>query len=334
MPVPAIGAVLTPANFAVLSAQETVLLSWSYVPLATIYYINRSTDNVSFTNIDTTTSLSYNDTTGTVDTIYYYQIQAGDGTYSSIATPSYAAIALKPGKTTAGNLILEAQQRCNKEGSQFYSAQELMSMCNQSFKELYDKLVQAYGAEYYVAEPYTYTTTQSQQLYPFPDDFYKLLLVELALNPQDTNSYITIRQFNFRQKNLYNYPNQYTMYGVTNIRYREMGDNIMLVPMTQGGQTMRIWYVPRPNQLINLTDIVDCVSGWEEYIVADLCIKMLAKEESDVSVFAAQKMAMAQRLAEMAITRNIGEPQSVTDSKTVNSSWGDSSDGWNSGGGY
>lgn len=332
MPVPAIGAVLTPANFQVLSAQGAVLLSWSQVPLGTIYYINRSINNVTFTNIANTTNVSYNDTSGVVDTVYYYQVQAGNGTNSSIPTPSYSGIALKPGETTAGNLILEAQQRCNKENSQFYTAQELLSMTNQSYKELFDKILQAYGEDYYVTEPYTYTTGQNQQLYPLPNNFYKLLLVEVALNPQDPNSYVTIRQFNFRQKNLYNYPNQYTMYGITNIRYRLMGNNLMIVPQTQGGQTLRIWFVPRPNQLINLTDLVDGIAGWEEYVVADLCIKMLAKEESDVSIFAEQKRMLAERLAEMANTRNIGEPQTATDNKCINFSWGDAGDGWNSGG--
>lgn len=332
MPVPPIGAVATPADFQVVSAQGQVLLSWSLVPFATIYYINRSDDNVTFTNIADTVSLNYVDTTGDVSTIYYYQVQASNGTFSSIATASLQGMSLIPGQTTAGNVILEAQQRCNKENSQFYTAQELMNMCSQSYKELYDQIITAYGDDYYVATPYTYTTGQNQQLYPLPNDFYKLLLCEVALNPQDPNSYVTLREFMLIQKNLYNYPNQYTMYGITNIRYRLNGNNLMIVPQTQGGQTIRIWYAPRPNQLIYVTDTLDGVSGWEEYVVADMCVKMMAKEESDTSVFAAQKMAMIKRLQEMSKNRNIGEPQTVSDSRYRNFSWGDPGDGWNGNG--
>ena len=325
MSVPAIGPVLTPPNFQVVSAQSSILLSWSQVPLGTIYYINRSTDNVTFTNIATTTSLSYVNTTGDLDKIYYFQVQAGNGTNSSLPTPTLSGLMLKPGETTVANLVLEAQQRCNKENSQFYTQQELISMVSQSYKELYDVVVTAYGDDYYLATPYTYLTGQNQQMYPLPNDFYKLLLVEVALNPTDPNSYVTIRQFMLREKNKWNYPNQYTMFGITNIRYRLEGNNLMIVPQTQGGQTLRIWYVPRPNQLIYPTDLVDGISGWEEYIIADVCIKMLVKEESNeqAQAFAQQKAAMMKRLEDMANNRNIGEPQQVTDSKSVNFSWGE-----------
>lgn len=332
--VPPIGPVLTPAGFQALSAQGLVQLNWSFTPLSVIYYINRSTDNVVFTNIANTTALTYNDTTGVIGTIYYYTVQAGNGTFSGNPTISEVGLSLNPGQTTVGNIRLECQQRINKEGSQFYTIQEWNSMISQSYKELWDILAQKFGDDYFVATPYTYTTGQNQQLYPLPADFKALLGVEVALNPMDPNSWITLRKFEFIQRNLYNYPNVYTFYGITNLRYRLNGNNLMIVPNTQAGQTIRIWYVPRPNQLINDTDTVDAVAGWEEYIVADVCIKALAKEESDVTVYAAQKMAMLKRIEEAAENRDIGEPEKVSDSKMRNLSWGDGSDGSRGGSGW
>lgn len=333
MSVPAIGNVLTPSGFQVMSAQAQVVLTWNFAPLATIYYVNRSTNGVSFTNLGSTTALTYNDTTGTVGTVYYYQVQAGNGTASSLPTQSLQALSLNPGQTTVGNLRLECQQRINKENSQFYTTQEWNSMISQSYKELWDIIAQKFGDDYYVATPYTYTTAQTVQFYPLPLDFKALLGVEVALNPNDPNSWISLRQFEFVQRNLYNYPNIYTFYGITNLRYRLNGNNLYIVPNPQGGQTIRIWYVPRPNQLINDTDTVDAVAGWEEYIVADCCIKALAKEETDVSVFAAQKMALLKRIEEAAENRNIGDPQRVSDSKLRNFQWGEPGD-FGNGGGY
>lgn len=323
MAVPAVGNVVTPSGFTAVSAQATVILTWNFAPLATIYYINRSVDNVTFADIGTTTDLTYNDTTGDVGTIYYYNVQAGNGTASSVPTPTIAALSLNPGQTTVGNLRLECQQRINKEHSQFYTTQEWNSMISQSFKELWGILQQKFGDDYFLAEPYTYLTGSNTQFYPLPDDFKALLGVEVALNQGDPNSWITLRQFEFAQRNLWNYPNVYTFYGVTNLRYRVMGNNLMIVPAQQGGQTIRIWYVPRPSQLINDTDTVDAVAGWEEYIVTDSCIKALAKQEDDVSVFAAQKMALMKRIEEAAENRNIGEPQKVTDIRRINFAWQD-----------
>lgn len=320
-------AVLTPSGFSAVSAEGAVILSWNQTPLATQYVIRRSTDNVTFTDAATTSSLTYNDTTGTLNTIYYYAVQAANGTPSyGNQTVSIAALSLKPGQTTAGNIILEAQQRCDKVNSNFYSPQELMSMCSQSRKELYDILVQKFGDDYYLATPYTYLTANQEQFYPLPNDFYKLLGVDVALNGGDPNSWVTLKEFSFIQRNLYNFPNVYTMYGITNLRYRLMGDQLEIVPVPSGGQTIQLWYAPRVSQLLNVTDIVDGVSGWEEYIVTDMCIKMLIKEESPADAFMAQKMALLERINVAAENRNIGEPETVSDSRRRNFSWGDPGD--------
>jgi hypothetical protein len=334
MSIPAVGNVQTPSGFYLMSAQGLVSMSWNQSPLATIYYVNRSSDGITYANIGSTTALTYNDTTGTVGTVYYYQVQAATTLASSLPTVALQGLSLNPGQTTVGNLRLEAQQRSNKENSLFYTTQEWNSMISQSYKELWDILAQKFGDDYFVATPYRYTTGQNQQLYPLPSDFKALLGVEVALNPTDPNSWISLRKFEFVQRNLWNYPNVYTFYGITNLRYRLNGNNLMIVPITQAGQTVRIWYVPRPNQLINDTDTIDAVAGWEEYIIADVCIKALAKEESDVTVFAAQKAALMKRIEEAAENRDIGDPELVSDSKTRNFGWTDGSNGWNTGGMY
>lgn len=322
-----IGSVFTPSGFQVFSAQGQVLLTWNQAPLATSYAVLRSINNVTFASIGTTSSLSFNDTTAVVGTIYYYQIQSSQViatvlTYSQ-PTVSLSGQALNPGQTTLGNLRLEAQQRINKENSLFYTTQEWNSMLSQSYKELWDIIAQKFGDDYFVATPYTYTTTQSTQLYPLPTDFKALLGVEVALNPTDPNSWVTLRKFEFIQRNLWNYPNVYTFYGITNLRYRLNGNNLYLVPIPSSGQTVRIWYVPRPNQLIFDTDTVDAIAGWEEYIVVDACIKALTKEESDPTVFAMQKQALLKRIEEAAENRDIGEPEVVSDSKLRNFAWTD-----------
>lgn len=330
---PPIGSVLTPPGFTVISAQGTVILNWNISPLATLYYVNRSTDNITFTNIATTASLQYSDTSAIIGTIYYYQVQASNGSFSSVPTPSYSGQALNPGQTTLGNLRLEAQQRCNKEYSQFYTTQEWNSMISQSYKELYDIIIQKFGDDYYMKTPYTYTTSgvidpnYQAQVFPLPGDFYKLFLCEVALNANDPNSWVTLRQYQRIQQNLWNFPNVYTFYGITNLRYRLTGTQLQIVPIASAGQTIRIWYAPRPNQLIYDTDTIDGISGWEEYIIVDACCKAMVKEESLETAlgFNQQKQALLKRIEEVAENRNIAEPQTVSDSKTRNFAWTDSS---------
>lgn len=337
---PSIGSVVTPAGFTALSAQGLVQLVWNQSPLATTYYVNRSIDNVTFTTIAQTSSLSYNDSTGILNTIYYYTVQAATSLASSQPTVSLAAQSLKPGQTTLGNLRTQAQQRTDLTYNTNITTQEWNQYLSDSYKWLYNLILQKFGNDYYVQIPFTYTTTGQvdpvwqANVYPLPNDFYKMLRVEVALNPADPNSWITLRKFEAINANLYNYPNQYTLFGITDLRYRIWGPNLQIVPIASAGQTLRIWYAPRPDQLINDTDIVDGLADYEELVVVDAGIKALAKQESDVTVLAAQKMEMIKDINDAAENRDIGSPETVSDIRRRNFAWGGDEGDGGSGWGY
>lgn len=339
---PAIGNILTPSGLIAQSAQEMVLLSWNYTPLATIYYIYRTSEqeDLIYTCIAETTELSYQDETGIDEAIYYYKIQAATATESSELSDAVQGLALLPGQTTLGNMKLQAKQRSDLLNSTNITEQEWNSYISDSYKWLYNLLVQKFGDDYFVALPHTYTTTgeidpdTQAQTFTLPSDFYKLMRCEVALNPSDPNSWITLKKFQAIQANLYNYPNVYTFYGITNLRYRLWGRNLQIVPIASAGQTIRIWYIPRPDQLIFDTDIIDGIADYEELIIVDACMKALTKQEQDISVFAAQKGLMLKQIEEAAENRDISLPETVSDARRRNFAWGDPDDGTGSYGGF
>ena len=109
------------------------------------------------------------------------------------------------------------------------------------------------------------------------------------------------------------------------MRYRLNGDKLWLTPTPAGGQTIKVWYVPRLTTLSADGDTVDGISGWTEYIIVDACIKALAKQESDVTVFALQKAELIKRIESAAENRDAGNPATVGDTQF--------SDIWSSGSG-
>lgn len=215
----------------------------------------------------------------------------------------------------------------NQSGSYdnaFITDPELNGYINQSYYELYDILVQKFGDDYFVAEPLEFEADGSSQLYPLPDGelydeapaLYKFMGLDLAIGGSDApDSWVTIRPFMFADRNRYAVPNFQSFYGVTNLRYRLNGTNLFLTPIPSGGQILRMWYVPRLTELEDDDSVADGVSGWLEYVIVDACIKMLAKEESDVSVFMAQKMALLKRIESAAENRDAGNPQVVSDTQ-------------------
>lgn len=160
-----------------------------------------------------------------------------------------------------GSLRLQAQQRSDMVNNPAISTQEWNSYITNSYKDLYDILVGAYGNDYYVATTYQFST--SSQFVPLPDGspafqdstgstsakFYKLLGVDLQYSASPSG-WVSLQRFEFIERNKYAYPNVNVNWnGYTNLRYRIEGNNLYLVPLPQTGQTARIWYIPAPTNL-------------------------------------------------------------------------------------
>ena len=218
------------------------------------------------------------------------------------------------------DLRTATRQRADMVHSQFVTDAELNSYINQSGFELYDLLIQKYGDDYFIASPYSFTTNGTSDSYQLPGSFYKLLGVDLALS-NSTDSYVTIKPFNFAERNRYAAPNFQSFYGITNLRYRIRGNKIWFTPIAEANQKLRIWYIPKMNTLDLDTDTVDGISGWTEYVIIDAAIKCLQKEESDVSVLLAQKAAITQRIEAAAENRDAGFPKTISDVSFSNYEW-------------
>lgn len=161
-----------------------------------------------------------------------------------------------------GAIRLQAQQRADLENNPAVSIPEWNQYISQSFKELYDLLIGAYGNDYYVATTYPFTLGSSQFV-PLPDGtstytnsnggvaqkFYKLLGVDLQYSASPSG-YVSLRRFEFLERNKYAYPNVAVNWnGYTNLRYRLEGDNLYFIPVPMSGQSGRAWYIPAPTAL-------------------------------------------------------------------------------------
>lgn len=178
--------------------------------------------------------------------------------------------------TTLAALRLRCQEESDNVNQTYISNAEWLSYINASYAELYGRIVTAFGNDYFTQTPatgYTFVTSGTTQFFALPTDFFKLLGVDLQISAP--NYYATLKPFSFAERNDLSISN-------TNI--------------PTAGQTIRVFYVPKMTPLVADSDTVDGVNGWEELIIIDACIKALAKEESDVSVFMARKAMFEERL--------------------------------------
>ncbi len=342
----------TPTNVTAQQGNGNIYLSWDLMPGATSYIVQRSTDQINYSTIATVTPNSYLDTTTPYGTTFYYQIAAvgssGTSPYSSVVY----ATASQSGEMSLGELRLRSQQRADRVNSQFLTTTEWNYNINNSLFELYDLLIDVYE-DYYITQPYQFTTTGSTQVYALPDGktsyvntttglseiappFYKLWGVDLAANTTP-EGWVTMRQFNPLDRNKYFYPNsQSTIYGVFNAQYRLLGQNIEFIPVPSGNQYIRIRYFPRMTMLLSDSDLTMAgISGWLEYVIVDAAIKALTKEERDTTALMADKLALKQRIEAGAKNRDAGWPQTIQDTRSggtgglgFGGGWGATQGGW------
>ena len=223
---------------------------------------------------------------------------------------------------TIATLMSRSRQRADMENNNFVQDAELVTYINAGISELQDILVQEYGEDYYVISKdfdtvsgvgtyYINDSTQSNDL--AITDFYKLRGVDAKINGTD---YFTIGSFNFNERNLYQNSGSWSLLGLSNVRYRLVGNTIKFSPQPAGVTTARIWYIPQAVQFASSTDVAtkwDDLNGYAEYVVTFSSIRMLQKEESDVSVLMAQKAELKQRITEAAANRDADNPLTVTD---------------------
>lgn len=336
-----------PQNFYVQTANGQNLVSWSQTSGATSYNVQRSLDNITFTTVATVSgsplATSYLDITVTLSTQYWYQVAGVNTSGTGLYTTAASAVPVPAGEMSLGQIRLAAQQRADRVNSNFVTLPEWTNYINQSLYELYDLLITVYE-DLYVAPPIQFVADGSTYLYPLPTGsntflnglnpsltvtpraFYKMIGVDLALN-NATNAYVTVNRFQFADRNRFVYPNTAsTIYGVFNLQYRILGSNIEFIPTPSGGQSIRLWYIPRLKELLADTDTTDTgISGWMEYVIVKAAFLALTKEESDTTSLVLQLAALQKRIEETASNRDAGMPDKISNSRT---GWGN---GWSGG---
>jgi hypothetical protein len=219
---------------------------------------------------------------------------------------------------TLADIRLQARQRADMVKSKFVTDSELNAYINNSLAELHDLLITSYNDDYYV-ESVEFSAVLNQLDYALPNGtnysaalkFYKLRGVDVRSS--DNSQWTNVKRFNFNKRNedINNFA--WNLLGNPYMEYRVVGSNIRFNRKPDSGMQFRLWYHPVAIQLTADTDVFEDINGYIEYVIVDAAIKMMQKEESDVSVLAAQKAAMHQRIVTSAANRDVNEPESVTD---------------------
>lgn len=325
-----------PQNLTAEQADGNILITWTGALLATGYQIQRSTDGVNFTNLATTALVTqYIDSLPGVGIMYYYQVAGtntdGTGVYSSVAQ----MVAAPPSEMSLYELRLRSKQMADRVDSQFVTVSEWNAFLRLAMYELYDLLITSYE-DLFASQFVFINTNGTTQNYPLPDGctnylggsypstggapaqaFYKLAGMDLGINTSN-NAWVTLLKFDFIERNKYVYPNSTsTIYGVYNMRYRLMGNNVNIIPTPAGNQQVRMWYSPKLPALLADTDLTTLgYSGWLQYPIVRAAKYALEKEEgTDTSNMNRELLLLKKRIEETSQNRDAGIPDTISETR-------------------
>lgn len=342
-----------PQNLESQQADGNILLTWSGSLGATSYTLQRGTDGVNFSTLATPVGTQYTDSLPGTGVMYFYQVAAtnisGTSPYSSVTQ----MVAAPPSEMSLFELRLRCQQTADRVNSGFVSNTEWNAFIRLAMSELYDILMTSY--EDYFAQSQAFIQTNGTTAnYPLPNGvsnylggtfgglsgtpspaFYKLAGVDLNVNTSTiTPSRVSLLRFDFIKRNQYVYPNSTsTIYGVYNMRYRIMGNNINIIPVPAGGQNLVLWYSPRLSALLADTDVTTLgVSGWLRYVIVRSAKYALDKEESsDTAKLDEELLFLKQRIEQAASNRDAGQADTISETRADytygGSGWGGGSQG-------
>jgi hypothetical protein len=326
-----------PQNLTAEQADGNILLSWTASLGATSYQVQRSTDGVNFTNLATTgVTAQFIDQLPGVGIMFYYQVAAintfGTSPYSTVVQ----MVAAPPSEMSLYELRLRSQQTADRVDSTFVSNSEWNAFIRLAMYELYDLLIDSY--EDLFSDNFVFVTTNGTvQNYPLPDGatnyvggvfpnassgtpanaLYKLAGVDLGIN-QSNNAWVTLLRYDFIERNKYVYPNSTsTIYGVYNMRYRLMGQNINIIPTPAGNQQLRLWYAPKlPALLADYEVSTIGFSGWLRYVIVRAAKYALDKEEgSDTTNLSNELLFLKQRIEQASQNRDMGQAETISNTR-------------------
>lgn len=210
---------------------------------------------------------------------------------------------------TLAQLRTRARQIADKENSQHVTDDELSSYVNMAIAELHDLLIGSYSSDYYISTS-IFPTVANVANYALPNDFYKLRGVDAALTASE---YASLRPFNFNERNRNDSFASWGLMTGPSIRYRMIGSNLVFSPPPDGTFSIRLWYIPQAVVLVADSDSLADLNQYSEYVVYDAAIRILTKEESDISALMAKKQEIVQRIQQMAQNRDADQPESISD---------------------
>lgn len=208
-------------------------------------------------------------------------------------------------QVTLSYLRARSRELADQESDvEFVDDAELTAHINASYGQWYDMVS--------TADPERFGTTvtinaNGSSSYALPSDHYKTI----GIDYKSGDAWIPLQRVTVQER-LVATSNTTASRADT---YRFWGSTVILEPEPSTGEYRHL-YIPVATDLVEATDTIDGVNGWEAWIYYDAAIKMLLKEESSPSWLIRERKRIEESIEVMAQERDMTTASRIHDSRT------------------
>jgi hypothetical protein len=248
--------------------------------------------------------------------------------------------------TQAADLILAAQQRCDRVNASTITPQEWLSYFNSTAGQLYALLTSTYD-DYNVTrfiftlaggDPGNSITVGANTSDKTVNNFDKLrgLWRQVSAAGGQVLWSPVMRVNSYMESAMYSTPALNPVLGNLLVTYQLIGNVLEVLPSQSCAGQYRLAYVPCFTKLVTTDQTIDgtwmSTNGIEEFIVLGMAWKALVKEESieSANVIRQEQEMLAQTIMKQFATRDDSQPGRIVDVKRVRDNWG-MGGGWGEG---
>lgn len=211
---------------------------------------------------------------------------------------------------TVGELKTIIRAQTEQDTCKYISDAELTSYIDLAAAELYDILVTQYK-DYFIAFA-QFSTVDGTNVYNLPANCYKIRgLEQFSNNRTELVDLIPFENRNLWINVTYSNPPR------SNLKYCVLGNSILLFPTPKQILPMTLWYVPEYPRLRTDDQLIAGVSGWEDYIIQDVCSRIAIKAEESPTPYENKKQKILERIETAARQRDIGNADVAIDNTGV-----------------
>lgn len=211
--------------------------------------------------------------------------------------------------TTAADLILRARYLADNETStgstDFVTDTEALAYVTSEYRELIDLIVDSGGLDQLLTSAVLTTP------YALPADFYRAA----SLDQADGSLWSELERFNFRERNRF--------CDTSRPRWRIISGAIVFEPVASAPSSVKLWYVADMAALTSTSTSLNAFNGWDDYVVAGVAVRMLAKEERDPTMAQTLKAAAGARIRKICSDLVVVDTETVADVERVSEDYFD-----------